>query len=49
LAELVDIPDVRVIMAAVATALVDDHRKQLVGEVRVLSVGLLEGAGQSYE
>lgn len=40
LAQLVNVPDVSMVMATVAAALMDDDRKQLIGEVGVLSISL---------
>ena len=40
LAEFINVLDVNVVMATIAAALMDDDRKQLIGEIRVLSISL---------
>lgn len=39
-AELVDVPDVNVVMAPIAAALMDDHREQVVVVFGVVSISL---------
>lgn len=40
LAKLVNVPDVNVVMAAIAAALMDNHREQLIGIITVISISL---------
>ena len=40
MAKLVNVPDINMVMATIATTLVDYHREQLIGVIRVLSIGL---------
>lgn len=40
MAELVNVPDVNVVMATIAAALMDYHREQVVGVIRVVSISL---------
>lgn len=40
LAQLVNVPDINMVMAPIAATLMDNHREQLVGVIRFLSISL---------
>lgn len=38
--KLVNVPDINMVMATIAAALMDNHRKQLIGVITFLSISL---------
>lgn len=40
MAELVNVPDISVVVATVTASLMDDHREEVIGVIRVFSISL---------